>query len=249
MKKQVEKSLWFMIHLALATMLLAGSVAAQDKSTDTGANQGSDKEKKEKPQPPRKRDVEKVGSIFDDQADEFEEPTYTPPADIEAKIKAIPPIPGNIKKHLTGKYTRLDDPYATLQQTPYGPSGKIYILGDLTPKTIDETSPFKEALQKESKEERLRGLAKAIITEEVSILGILNIDELRERKFYTDEYGHVTIYYDRYIGDLPLEYGDVAIGFWHGETIESLQANVVAPPLPYTKQQQRRPSAEGRYSG
>lgn len=214
---------WFIPIFMLASLLCAGDAVAQDKGwqpamPETGKGQDKDKTQK------------RVGSIFDDQADEFEEPTYTPPADIEEKIKAIPPIPGNIKKHLTEKYTRIDDPYSTLQQTPYGPSGKIYILGDLTSKTIDETSPFKEALQKENKEERTRALAKAIIAEEVSILGIPDLNELKERKFYTDEYGHITIYYDRYIGDLPLEYGDVAVSFRHGETIKSLRANVVAPP-------------------
>lgn len=188
----------------LASLLCAGYSVAQDK------------------------DQPRVGSIFDDQADEFEEPTYTPPADIEAKIKSIPPIPGNIKKHLKDKYVQIDDNRlsSTLMQTPYGPSGSIHIGGDITPK-----SGWDDITKGSTKEERARGMARTFIGEELSLFGITDMEELKERTFeITDDTGYTHIYYQRYIGNLPLDLSDIAVHIGSDEKIKVIQGNAIASP-------------------
>ncbi len=79
-KKKVTN--WFILYAMLTSWLCAGYVAAQDKDQpqtlpQTGKGQGKDKAQ------PR------VGSIFDDQADEFEEPTYTAPTYIEERLGTL----------------------------------------------------------------------------------------------------------------------------------------------------------------
>lgn len=233
---------WFISCAMLASLLCAGYAAAKDKDQPQTPAQTDKGQGKDKAQP-------HVGSIFDDQADEFEEPTYTPPADIEEKIKSIPPIPSNIKNHLKYKYVQIDDfIISTLQQTPHGPSGKINIGGDIVPKTTDGV-PIKSVITETGRKARASAIAKAIIAEEVSLLGITDMDEVKEVNSLDRPEG-VSIYFQRYIGALPFEYGDIAVHFKaDGETIMSLQANVVAPPLPCTKQFQLRPSDGGRYTG
>lgn len=233
-KRKVER--WFISVIMLASLLCAGYAVAQDKDqpqtpaqTDKGQGKGKGKGKA---QP-------HVGSIFDDQADEFEEPTYTPPADIEEKLKSIKPIPSNIMKYLKDKHN-VENVTASLQQTSHGPNGSVYFRGNIVPKTADGV-PVKSVITETGRKERARAIARAIIAEEVSLLGITDMEELKEVNSLDKPEG-VSIYFNRYIGDLPFEYGDIAVHFKaDGETIMSLQANVVAPPCVVSSSSQEDP--------
>lgn len=194
-KRNVRR--WFISVIMLASLLFAGYAAAKDKD-----------------RPSQRRGEEKVETIFDDQAGEFEEPTYTVPADIEAKIKAIPKMPSDIKKYLKEKYSMKGDDVvsASLKQTQNGPQGTIVIHGrhgDIRPKVITEGT----------KEERIRGMARALIQEEASFFRVHNFDELREVGLRNDDLGYTSIRYQRYVGDLPLEDADIHIEFGPKEDI------------------------------
>mgnify|MGYP001573372968 CR=1 FL=1 len=206
----------------LASLLCAGYVVAEDKDQPkTGKEQGKDKEQGED------KIQKRAGTIFDDQADENEEPTYTPPTDIEEKLKVIPPLPANIKNYLKGKYIdiRDDDLSSTLQQTLYGPLGYINIRGDITPKKgLDST------IIGEGREERARAMAKAFIEEEKSLLGIANIAELNERLHISKGYGgdYIHLYYQRKIGDIELENATIHVTVGPNDTIIGVSAESIA---------------------
>lgn len=212
---------WFISVVMLASLLCAGYAAAKDKDQPQAPSQTEKGQGKDKAQP-------HVGSIFDDQADEFEEPTYTPPVDIEEKIKSIPSIPSNIMQHLKDKYKMKGNDFVSvdLQQTPDGSMVKYINIrgwdGDIRPKTD---------IMEERKEERLRSIAKAIIQEEVSLFRITDVEELKEFNFITEIINGrelTDIHYHRYIGDLQLEDGDISVYFGPDEKIRTIQAQVVA---------------------
>lgn len=231
MEREGRKDLTVLIVVALASLLCSSFAMAQGKSqrarpmgnissVDSSGKQGTGKSLIDK--------VKSAGhkkSIFDDQADEFEEPTYTSSADAEAKIKAIPKMPSDIKKHLKDKYRMKGDHfvYSELEQTPHGPKGYISIEGgngDLRSKVVSEGT----------KEERMRGMAKTLIEGEVSLFGIHDFEELRERKLVVNDLGITHLYFQRYIGDMPVEDSHVHVSFGPKEDINDI--TVKAVPMP-----------------
>ncbi len=203
-----RKCLRGLICFMLASLLCAGFVAAEDK---------------DKPGPPIKRGAEQVSSIFDDSAEEFEESTYTPPADIEEKIKSIPPIPSNIIQYLKDKYKMKGNDFvsARLHQTKNGALGHINIDGyggNINPPAEIEIT---------NKEDRIRAKAKAFLKEENSLFGLIDMEELKEVRFEVNELGITLLHYHRYIGNLPLNGVEIAIHFGPNENITWVSADAM----------------------
>jgi hypothetical protein len=196
---------WIIPYFMLASLLCAGNVTAENDKDNPQqtVNQG------------------------DEQADDFEEPTYSPPADIEERLGSLKK-PELERKYLTEKYPGLEkkETFSNLKQTEYGPLGKLHISGKIAPK-----GGWGGVLEgKENKDERARAIARAFIAEEVSIFGIFDMDELREYKFSRDELGNAHIKCQRYVGGLRVESSYIFIHVRPDETISSLMAEVVAPP-------------------
>ena len=136
-----------------------------------------------------------------------------------------------VKEYLIEKYklhkVHKDDLTSTLQQTPYGPSGKLYIMSEnITPKTVIATGDIQT---------RAQAIAKAFLQEEAVLLGISNIDEIKEMSIdiFTSLYTNFTttnIYYRRYINNLELENAYIQITIGHDGNIRSVSAELVAIP-------------------
>lgn len=200
-KRKVKR--WFISIIMLASVLCAGYSAAQDKDN---------------PQQPVKQG--------DEQVDEFEEPTYTAPTNIEERLGNLK-MPKLERKHLSDKYPGLEkkETFSNLKQTEYGPAGELDISGKIAPK-----GGWGSVLDgKEGKEERARAIAKAFIGEEAILFGITDMEEMKEQFFKTDEIGFTHISFERYVGGLPIKNVYITIHIGPDETIRSLQSKVVAP--------------------
>lgn len=217
MQNKESKFLWLIPCFMLASLLCAGYVSAQDNDQpQTGKEQGEDKIQK------------RSGTIFDDQADEFEEPTYTPPTDIDEKAESLK-IPPDVRKYLSDKYSniRKTETYSTLKQTQYGPSGRISLSYNRKP---GWDSPLKKG---ENREERARSLAIEYMKEEAGLLGIIDIEEFHESRINTDKgYGGDYTYldYHRFINGLELKNSYITFTIGPDETIYDVDSNVFAPP-------------------
>jgi len=139
-----------------------------------------------------------------------------------------------VKEYLMDKYKlhklHKDDLIITLQQTPYGPSGRLNISSfdrPFTPQNIVVTDA--------SVQGRARAIAQAFLREEATLLGISNMDEIHEMKLdtFTSPYTNLTttnIHYRRYIDNLELKDMYIGITIGHDETIRSVNAELVPVP-------------------
>lgn len=139
-----------------------------------------------------------------------------------------------VKEYLMDKYQlhkiHKDDMTSTLQLTPNGPSGNLYINSferPITPQNITITDA--------SVQGRARAIARAFLREETTLFGISNMDEIREMRIdtFTSPYTKLTttnIHYRRYIDNLELK--DMYIGITIGqyENIRSVSAELVPTP-------------------
>ncbi|HDH53813.1 MAG TPA: hypothetical protein ENH24_04945, partial [Nitrospirae bacterium] len=135
-----------------------------------------------------------------------------------------------VKNYLMEKYKlRKHDVSSSLQQTPNGPSGKLHLRGDIVPQNIANAKRMK------NREDRARAIAGVFLKEEASLLGITNMDEIREMSIdtFTSPYNNLTttnIRYQRYINDLELEYAYIGITIEHDGNIRSVSAELVPTP-------------------
>jgi len=111
-----------------------------------------------------------------------------------------------------------------MRKTAHGPSGTIYIIGDITPKNIGT------AMAEAKKPDRARGIAKALIFGEPDIFGVVHQKELREMSLETDTYGHTHILYKRYIDGLPLDNMEIMAHISPDDKLSTISA--VAVPVP-----------------
>ncbi len=150
------------------------------------------------------------------------------PNDKSLKSYKLPP---NLKKHLQDKYKDKDGKdqitriSSNLQETPQGPRGRLWLSGHIRPKNFEATSGDKYA--------HARAIAMAFLKEEAELLGLPDLNELRESKIKADM-GHdgeyTDIYYDRYIGDVPFESGDIHITIGPDESIRHVTASLLPVP-------------------
>jgi Zn-dependent metalloprotease len=131
-----------------------------------------------------------------------------------------------IADYVRGKF-KVRHIHSQLQKTEHGPSGSIYVIGDLTPTGIGA------AAMKTEKSDRAREIAKALILADPEIFGSINPNELREGSLETDQNGHIHIRYRRHIGNLPLDGAEVVVHIGPDERISSISAQIkpVSPEL------------------
>ena len=142
-------------------------------------------------------------------------------------------LPPNLKKYFQDKYKDQidkDSPTSKLQETPHGPRGTLHVSGNFRVKNI-------EALP-EDKADRARAIAKVFLRDEAELLGLPDLNELREYKISTSK-GHdgeyTSIYYRRYIDGLPLEKSWAHIAIGPDESIVLMNISLVpASPELYT---------------
>jgi len=137
-------------------------------------------------------------------------------------------LPPNLKKYLIDKYTNISELSSTLQETPLGPRGYIFIAGNIRPKI--QSSNISEEPDTET---RARAIAKAFLEEEATLLGITDLGEIRERYIKTETVhdGEQTlIKYSRIINGLPYDnaYVDITVG--HDNNILHVSAELVPAP-------------------
>lgn len=141
-----------------------------------------------------------------------------------------------VEAYLAEKYDtnlrRTHNVRSTLQQTPHGPSGYVYLNSltkPITPKGV--------VITEDSIHGRARAVAEAFLQEEAELLGITHMEEIREVKIRTGtgRRGDYTIvYYGRYINDLELEHMSIQMTVGQDEKITSVSADLVpAPPELY----------------
>ncbi len=137
----------------------------------------------------------------------------------------------HLKKYFEDKYrdkdnkTQITDISSTLQETPQGPRGRLSLSGHLRPKNVEAASGDKKA--------HARAIAIAFLKEEEELLGLPDLNELRESRIesvmgHDGEYTH--IYYDRYIGDVLLGRSDIHITIGPDESISSVIASLLPVP-------------------
>jgi hypothetical protein len=137
-----------------------------------------------------------------------------------------------VKEYLIEKYQlhkiHKDDLTSILQQTPYGPSGKLHINSFEKPIT-----PQNVVITDASVQGRARAIAQAFLEEEASLFGITNMEEIREIRVNAikgDRGGVTSVHYRRYINNLELENMYIRITVGPEDTITNMDANLVAPP-------------------
>lgn len=152
----------------------------------------------------------------------FKDVTYAQTPLIDKSLKSYKK-PANIKKYFEDKYKdQMDVGSLTsdLQETPQGPRGNLHISGHFKVKNVEETS---------NKADRARAIAKAFLRDEAELLGLPDLNELHEDSIATNM-GHdgeyTSIYYTRYIGNLPLENSRIHIGIRPDESIELIDASL-----------------------
>lgn len=139
-----------------------------------------------------------------------------------------------VKDYLMEKYKlHKGDVRSEIQQTPNGPSGKFHFMRDLGGGIALKNIATINNVQ--GRENRARAIAQAFLREEATLLGISNIDEIREMKTdtFTSPYTNLTttnIHYRRYIDGLELKDTYIGITIGHYETIRSVNAELVPTP-------------------
>jgi hypothetical protein len=131
------------------------------------------------------------------------------------------------KHYLKQKYKEIYDVDTQAKQTQYGPSGSIYISGEIVPK--EKINLPAEA----DKHGRARAIAKAFLEDEAELFGIVNLNEVRERLIDTSRgyYGeYVEIYYRRYINNVELAGSYIHVTVLPNESITGVMAYLVAVP-------------------
>ena len=138
-----------------------------------------------------------------------------------------------VKEYLMEKYKlRKDDVRSEIQQTPNGPSGKLHINSFERPFT-----PQNVVITDTSVQGRVRAIAQAFLKEDVALLGITNMDEIREIRIDTTkgrEGDYTTVRYSRYIDNLELDGVYIRIDIGPDERIIGVNAEIMpAPPELY----------------
>ena len=131
-------------------------------------------------------------------------------------------LPPRLKNYLQEKYKgQIKEVSSALLETPQGPRGYLDIRGHIKPRNVESAS--------EDKDGRARAIAKAFLKDEAELLGLSDLNELREYKLVIDK-GYVHIYYVRYIDDLLFDKFSLHIAIGPDETITYFSASLVPAP-------------------
>jgi hypothetical protein len=130
------------------------------------------------------------------------------------------------KKYVSTKYKQVNRAESYVEQSPHGPSGGIWIEGNIVP-----TKKSMLNLQAEpDKHARARAIAKTFMDDEPALLGITDPREIKEEKIYTFKgFGgdYTNISYKRFINGIELLGCHIAITIGPDENISGIQANLV----------------------
>ncbi len=150
-------------------------------------------------------------------------PTGTGTTDKSLKAYKLPP---NLKKYFHDKYNdQIDDISSNLQETPQGPRGTMYISGHIKTNITASTH--------ENNPDSARKIAQAFLKDEGELLGLKDLNELREESIRTDigPGGEIThVYYVRYIGNFPLDGATLHVVVGPDNTITYTRASLVPVP-------------------
>lgn len=130
----------------------------------------------------------------------------------------------HLKKRLMDKYKEIGEVTSTLQETPHGPSGKLYIHGEMAPDEVPVV---------EGEHAWERGMAKGFLKQEAAMFGITDMDEIQERLVSSSigYYGEIThVHFHRIINGLVLENSYFHITVDAIRNISSVSAGVVPSP-------------------
>src|SRR5258705_5622202 len=105
-------------------------------------------------------------------------------------------LPPSLLGYFKTRYVNVDDSLiASLQETPDGPRGDIFVSGS-----------FRPAVDAEGKtpEERARKIARAFVDQEATLLDIPDPAEIREMPLTWRDDGTALVHYVRYVGEVQL---------------------------------------------
>jgi hypothetical protein len=128
--------------------------------------------------------------------------------------------PKNLNDYFRGKYFFHPIGYvrSSIRPTQYGPKGSLTLVG-----VEIRLENVQTALGEHG---RARAIAAAFLKEE-AVLGITNINGIRELKLHTDEYNSTHIMYGRFINNLELEGMRINIEVDSNENISWVDAKLV----------------------
>jgi uncharacterized membrane protein YkoI len=129
--------------------------------------------------------------------------------------------PKNLNDYFRGKYKfhPVGDVRSTVRPTPHGPKGELSLMGVEIKFENVQTAPGEHG--------RARAIARAFLEEETAVLGITDMNEIRELKLNTKEYNSTHIMYGRFINDLEIKGLRINIEVKSNETIGWVNAKLM----------------------
>ena len=128
-------------------------------------------------------------------------------------------LPPNLLIYFQEKYVDVDDfLISTIQETPDGPLGHINVRGRLAPGI---------EIEAETREERARAAAWALIENEAELLDIKDLSEIREMDYKTISNGDAVFQYQRFIGEVTLLWVSIRVDVGPDDRITRFYANLV----------------------
>ena len=105
-------------------------------------------------------------------------------------------LPPSLLGYFKARYVNVDDSLiASLQETPDGPRGDIFVSGKFRP-TVD--------VEGKTPEERARRIARAFVDQEATLLDTPDPAEIREMPLTWRDDGTALVHYVRYVGEVQL---------------------------------------------
>lgn len=152
--------------------------------------------------------------------------------------------PQKFKKYIKAKYKVIYDADSRVRQTIHGPTGDLFIRGEIVP----EKKPAMNLSVEPDRDARARAIAKAFIDDEAALLGITNPDEIRESSISTGKgFGgdYTIITYQRFINDIRFQGAGIQITIGPEENIKNVSASLTpAPPEAYEATKKKTLSEE-----
>lgn len=130
------------------------------------------------------------------------------------------------ERYIKEKYKQIKHAESDVKQTMNGPSGKVWLSGDIEPQKKVALDLSKEP----DRHVRSRAIAKVFMDDEPALLGITNSYEMQEMNISTDkgfegDYTHIN--YHKFINGIELKNADLLIVVGPKENIFSVHARLV----------------------
>jgi len=147
----------------------------------------------------------------------------------------------NLNEYFRGKYKfeRSGSVQSSIRQTEFGPRGNLHLF--------DVEIGFDNITDLPGEDGHARALAKAFMEEEADVLGITDMNEIRESRFSKNDgfvKDIVVINYARYIGELELEGSYFEVRLWQNKIRSLSTALVPVSPELYAAAREKRMSKD-----